>query len=463
MLQCLKREPGFYRYLWGLTGPIALQNLITFTLGLMDTLMVSWLGNTQMAAVTTANVPVFLLISIVFGVQSGLGILVSQYWGKGDQGAINRCSGVALYFGLSITTLVALTLLLFPRGVMSLVTDNALLVELGAPYVRIVGVSYVFNAASSVYIGMQRSTENPLMGMVVFAVSMLLNTFLNYVFIFGKLGAPALGVTGAALATLLSRITEFAIVAVYALRDRRVPLQPKLLLRPGTVIARDFFKYASPVLLNESLWGLGVSVLTAIMGHMAISAEILAAHAIMGNIEKFSTVACFGVAGATSVIVGKRIGEGASKEEVYSLGCCLLEVSLLVGLVVAVCLAALLPTVFIPYVFPLFHLEGLSRQIAAVMCAILALMMPAKAFDITNITGLLRAGGDARMASVIDLGCQWGIAVPLSFLTALVLNAPVAVVCFAIQSENLCKMPWGIVRLRSRKWINSVTRGGTDL
>ena len=292
---------------------------------------------------------------------------------------------------------------------------------------------------------------------------MLLNTFLNYVFIFGKLGAPALGVTGAALATLLSRITEFAIVAVYALRDRRVPLQPKLLLRPGTVIARDFFKYASPVLLNESLWGLGVSVLTAIMGHMAISAEILAAHAIMGNIEKFSTVACFGVAGATSVIVGKRIGEGASKEEVYSLGCCLLEVSLLVGLVVAVCLAALLPTVFIPYVFPLFHLEGLSRQIAAVMCAILALMMPAKAFDITNITGLLRAGGDARMASVIDLGCQWGIAVPLSFLTALVLNAPVAVVCFAIQSENLCKMPWGIVRLRSRKWINSVTRGGTDL
>ena len=95
MLQCLKREPGFYRYLWGLTGPIALQNLITFTLGLMDTLMVSWLGNTQMAAVTTANVPVFLLISIVFGVQSGLSILVSQYWGKRDMEHISRAIGVA--------------------------------------------------------------------------------------------------------------------------------------------------------------------------------------------------------------------------------------------------------------------------------------------------------------------------------------------------------------------------------
>ena len=458
MFRHLRRGAGFYQNLFKLAFPLILQNLITTSLGFVDTFMVGLLGSSELSAVTAANTPIFLVQVIIFGLLSGQSVLVSQYWGKGDQGAINRCSGVALYFGLSITALVALTLLLFPRGVMSLVTDNALLVELGAPYVRIVGVSYVFNAASSVYIGMQRSTENPLMGMVVFAISMLLNTFLNYVFIFGKLGAPALGITGAALATLLSRI-----VAVYALRDRRVPLQPKLLLRPGTVIARDFFKYASPVLLNESLWGLGVSVLTAIMGHMAISAEILAAHAIMGNIEKFSTVACFGVAGATSVIVGKRIGEDASKEEIYSLGCCLLEVSLLVGLAVAVCLAALLPTVFIPHVFPLFHLEGLSQEIAAVMCAILALMMPAKAFDITNITGLLRAGGDARMASVIDLGCQWGIAVSLSFLTALVLNAPVAVVCFAIQSENFCKMPWGIVRLRSRKWINSVTRGGTDL
>ena len=406
MFRHLRRGAGFYQNLCKLAFPLILQNLITTSLGFVDTFMVGLLGSNELSAVTAANTPIFLVQVIIFGLLSGQSILVSQYWGKGDQGAINRCTGVALYFGLAISSLVALTLLLFPRGVMTLVTDNALLVELGA---------------------------------------------------------PALGVTGAALATLLSRITEFAIVAVYALRDRRVPLQPKLLLRPGTVIARDFFKYASPVLLNESLWGLGVSVLTAIMGHMAISAEILAAHAIMGNIEKFSTVACFGVAGATSVIVGKRIGEGASKEEVYSLGCCLLEVSLLVGLAVALCLAALLPTVFIPFVFPLFHLEGLSRQIAAVMCAILALMMPAKAFDITNITGLLRAGGDARMASVIDLGCQWGIAVPLSFLTALVLNAPVAVVCFAIQSENLCKMPLGIVRLRSRKWINSVTRGGADL
>ena len=151
------------------------------------------------------------------------------------------------------------------------------------------------------------------------------------------------------------------------------------------------------------------------------------------NIDKFSTVACFGIAGATAVIVGKRIGEGAGREEVYSLGCCLLTVSFGVGLVVSVCLAVLLPTVFIPYLYPLFHLEGLALEIAITMCVVYLFMLPLKAFDITNITGLLRAGGDSRMASIIDLSCQWVIAVPLTFLTALVFNAPVAVVCLCIR------------------------------
>ena len=166
---------------------------------------------------------------------------------------------------------------------------------------------------------------------------------------------------------------EFLITLVCALCSRHVPLLPAAILGPGGAIWRDFAKYSAPVLVNETLWGLGVSVMTAIMGHMAISTEMLAAYAVMG--------------------------------------------------VVLIC------------------------------------MMPTKAMDITNITGLLRAGGDARTASLIDLSCQWIIAVPLSFVTALVLHAPAAVVCFAIQSENFCKAPWCVLRLRSRKWIHDVTRG----
>lgn len=459
MFHYLRREKGFYKRMWLLALPLILQNLITTSLGFVDTFMVGLLGQSELSAVTAANSPIFLVQVIIFGLISGLTVLVSQYWGKGDTEAINRCMGVALYAGVAIASLVALVLFLFPHTVMGMVTNNALLIRLGAPYLRIVGISYVFNAASSVYVGMQRSTENPAMGMIVFAASMLLNTFLNYMLIFGKFGAPALGVTGAAIATLASRVVEFLLTLAYALVNRRIPLRLSALLRPGTAFIGDFVKYSTPVLINETLWGLGITVITVIMGHMTVSEEMLAAYAIMGNIDKFSTVACFGVAGATAVIVGKRIGEGAGKDEIYSLGCCLLLVSLLVGLAVALCLAILLPTVFIPYLYPLFHLEGLALQIAIIMCTAYLVIMPLKAFDITNITGLLRAGGDARMASVIDLCPLWLVAVPITALTALVLHGPPVLVCMCIQTENLCKMPLGVLRLRSRKWINDVTRG----
>ena len=462
MLRFLRREPGFYRHTWMLALPIILQNLITTSLGFVDTFMVGLLGQPELSAVTAANTPIFLVQIIIFGLLSGLSVLVSQYWGKHDTEAINRCMGIALYTGVSLAALIALALFLAPRQVMALVTDNALLIRLGAPYLRIVGISYVFNTASSVYVGVQRSTENPAMGLTVFTISMVLNTFLNYVLIFGKFGAPALGITGAALATLTARVVEFAVTFGYALRDRRVPLAPAALLHPGTAFVGDFLKYSTPVLVNDSLWGLGTTLITAVIGHMAISEEMLAAYAIMGNIEKFSPVACYGISGASAVIVGKRIGQGASKEEVYEVSWCMLLLTVLVGLVVSASLAALLPTVFIPYLYPLFHLEGLSLEIAATMCVVFVFMMPTKAFDITNISGVLRAGGDVRVSAVIDVGSVWLVALPITALSALVFEAPVALVCLGIQAEGLSKVPLGIWRLRSRKWINDVTREGTS-
>lgn len=462
MCSYLRRPAGFYKRLFLLALPLILQNLITTSLGFVDTFMVGLLGQAELSAVTAANSPIFLVQVIIFGFISGLTILVSQYWGKGDTDSINRCMGVALYAGVAISSAVALTLFCFPRFVMGLVTDNAQLIPLGAPYLRIVGISYIFNTVSSVYIGMQRSTENPAMGLTVFTISMVLNTFLNYVLIFGKFGAPALGITGAALATLTARVVEFAVTFGYALRDRRVPLAPAALLHPGTAFVGDFLKYSTPVLVNDSLWGLGTTLITAVIGHMAISEEMLAAYAIMGNIEKFSTVACYGISGASAVIVGKRIGQGASKEEVYEVSWCMLLLTVLVGLVVSASLAALLPTVFIPYLYPLFHLEGLSLEIAATMCVVFVFMMPTKAFDITNISGVLRAGGDVRVSAVIDVGSVWLVALPITALSALVFEAPVALVCLGIQAEGLSKVPLGIWRLRSRKWINDVTREGTS-
>ncbi len=458
MLSSLRQEPGFYRRLWKLTLPIVLQNLITPSLGFADTFMVGLLGNAEMAAVTAANVPIFITQCMIFGFQSGMAVLVSQYWGKSDTDNISRCTGVALYAVTAVSTLVALTTFFFPTQVLRLITPNEDLVALGTSYIQIVGFSYIFNGISSIYAGVQRSTEYPAFGTILFAVSMCVNTFLNYVLIFGRLGAPAMGVTGAAVATLTSRVVEFIIAVVFALVNKRLPLHWGCLFRPNRGIFRSFIKYSTPVICNETMWSLGTSMLTVIMGHMANSQDMLAAYSLVGNVDKLSTVVCFGVAASAAVIVGKEIGMGRSKERVYSVGWTLLLASMLIGAGVMAVLLILLPTFFRPVLYPLFKLTPGATEAATCMAIYYALFLPMRAFDITNITGVLRAGGDAKVASVIDLSPLWLGSIPLMALTGLVFQAPIPVVCLAMQVENICKCPLGLIRFRSRRWINDVTR-----
>ena len=457
MLKYLKRGPGFYGYLWRLTGPIALQNLITFSLGLIDTLMVSWLGNTQMAAVTTANVPVFLLISIVFGVQSGLGILVSQYWGKKDMESISRAIGVAAMLGTGITLVLALVLFLWPVQIMDLLSNKHELSVLGAPYLKLIGFSYVFNMLSSIYVSAQRSVENAGFGMKLFGMSTVLNTGLNYLLIFGKCGFPMLGVEGAALATLLSRVAEFAVCLFCALRSKVIPLDLKALLRPGWEMLRRFVKYASPVMGNELFWGLGNSLLTVVLGHMTISVEFLAANAVMGNLNRLFLVVCFGLGAATAVMVGKAIGEGQSREELMALSKTLSWVTVVVGTVLAVIALVLVPLLFQPVIFPLFELYDLSAHLATTLAVTGFACIPLHAYSISAVTGILRAGGDVFWSTALDLAPQWLVALPLTAVLALVLDADPWFVSLAIQAESFIKCPICLWRVRSKKWIHDVT------
>ena len=457
MFQALKRDKAFYSYLVRLTSPIALQNLITFSLGLIDTLMVSQLGNNEMAAVTAANVPVFLRISIVFGVQSGVGILISQYWGKRDLKSISRAIGVASFLGVALALVVAVVLFLWPVQIMDLMSNKHHLSLLGAPYLRVIGFSYVFNMLSSIYVSAQRSVENSSFGMKLFGMSTVLNTGMNYLLIFGKCGFPMLGVEGAAIATLLSRVAEFVVCLICALRSRVIPLDWKALARPGGEMLRRFVKYSSPVLVNELFWGLGNSLLTVILGHTVISVAIQTANAVMGNLTRLFLVVCFGLGAATAVMVGKAIGEGQSREELMALSRTLSWVTILVGVVLAVVALALVPLLFQPVIFPLFKLEGLSAHLATTLAVTGFACIPFHAYSISAVTGILRAGGDVFWSTALDLGPQWLIALPLTALLGLVLNADPWFVSLAIQAESFVKCPICLWRIRSEKWIHDVT------
>jgi len=457
MFSSLHREPGFYRHLWRLSLPIILQNLITFSLGLIDTFMVSQLGNTEMAAVTTANVPVFLLISIVFGVQSGLGILVSQYWGKKDLRSISRAIGVASMIGAGLSMLLALVLFLWPVEVMDLLSNRHDLSLLGAPYLQIIGFSYVFNMLSSIYVSAQRSVENPGFGMKLFGFSTLLNTGLNYLLIFGKWGFPMLGIQGAAISTLCARISELLICIVYALRSRTIPIQWDAFCRPGTDMMRRFIRYASPVVLNEAMWGFGNSMLTVILGYTVNSVEYLAAYAVTGNLGRLFLVVCFGLGAATGVIIGVAIGEGQSHEQLLSLSRCLLTFTFVVGAALALIACALVPILFRPVVFPLFKLEGESAAIATALAITAFAATPLNAFSISAVTGVMRSGGDVFWSTALDIAPQWLFALPLTALAALVLHCDYWWVAVAMQAESFLKIPLCMLRCRTTKWIHDVT------
>ena len=456
MFHFMKREPGFYRNVTALALPIVLQNLVTSTLAMADTFMVGLLGEVPMAGVTLANIPFYALQMFFFGVQSGSAVLISQYWGKGDRKAINRILGLSWLVVGVVSALFSAFLMTDPVQFMGLFGNDVAAVDVAARYGRIVCLSYVLNGFNLVYMGAHRSMENPRLGLYMLSASMLTNTFLNWVFIFGNLGAPKMGVEGAALATLISRCVELIIVIGHACLGTHFHLDLACLLRPGREAARKLFTYATPVILNETLWGIGTGLYPTIMGHMENSTEILAAFTVAGNVEKLALVALIGLASTAAIVIGREIGAGRRKT-VYDVGLALNTLSVAVGFIVGVVMLAVSWTLVPRYIFPLFQLSDSTSRIALVMLSMIAVMMAPRAFNFTNIVGVLRGGGDVRAATVIDLLPLWAASIPAAALFGLVLKWGVFWVYVGISLDQLVKFFLGIWRLRSGEWINDLT------
>ncbi len=456
MLKLFRREPGFYGRLLALALPILFQNLITNSLGLVDTFMVGTMGEGPLAGVTLANIPVFVVQLMMFGIQSGSSVLISQYRGKGDMGAINRVMGIGMYAAGAIGLTFALIMGFLPTQFMGLFGTDAAVVATAARYARIVGWSYFFDSFVQVYIGVHRAMGNPSRGLVILGASMACNTFLNWVLIFGNLGAPRLGVEGAALATLLARVLSCSIAVGWAVLDKQFKLSPALLFRPGGEMTRRFIRFSTPVMCNETFWGLGTSLFPTIMGHMEGSQEILAAYAIAGNITNLCTVGVFAISGTAAILIGQEIGSGRA-DRVYSLGALLNALAFLFGLGAGLLFLGLLHWFVIPVLYPLFGLSSAAGDICTMMLTVVFTMMPLRSFECTNIVGVLRGGGDVRMATLIDLTPLWVVALPLAVLSGLVFKAGIFWVYLSMMSENLVKGILGIRRFLSGKWINDVT------
>ena len=452
-----KQELGFYRGVIRLMLPMVVQNFVSASLAMADTFMVGALGETELAAVTMANTPFFILMVFSFGIQSGAGVLVAQYHGKGNLAVINRVMGMGLYVSAAVTITVGLLSFLFPETLMRVLTNNEALVSPGATYARIVGFAFFFASLSGLYSAVHRSMENPRIGALVLSGSGLLNIFLNYILIFGKLGFPQLGVAGAALATLISRAAEVAVLIPYARRSRRLPLIPALILRPGKVIMRDFIRYTLPVVFNEMLWALAFSLYAVIIGHMPDNTPLLAAYTICVNLDRLLSVGLFAFGASVSVIIGREIGLGR-QNELYGKGVALNMLGLLFGALTALLTLLLRGLAVRQWIFPLVHLSPDAVGTAMFMLLLLAVSLPLRSLSLTNIVGVFRGGGDVRFAMLVDILPMYLLTVPMAALSGLVLKLGIRAVLLCIFADDLIKTALSLPRLRSKKWINDVTR-----
>ena len=309
--------PHFSRTLLTIALPIILQNLMQSLVNMLDTIMVGRLGAVAIAAVGLGNQIFFLLNMILFGMASGAAIFVAQYWGKKDIGGIRRTLGLALTLATVVAMLFTLAAVVAPSFLIGLYSDDPLVVAEGGRYLRVVAFSYLFTAISFVFAQAFRSTEHVRLPMVATLISLVANGLLNYLLIFGVGFFPAMGVLGAALATVISRAIEFCILLTVAYRKQYEAAAPlrDFLSFDWSFVAR-YIRIALPVILNETFWGLGVTLNNAIFAHAGTDA--ISAFNICNTVSQLTWVFFIGTGSAAAIIIGKQIGAGNQQAAIKS-------------------------------------------------------------------------------------------------------------------------------------------------
>ncbi len=432
--------------------PIALQNVINYGVNLMDSVMLGQLGDVAISAANLGGQPFFLLTMFCFGIASGAGVMIAQYWGKGDTEHIRRITGLALRLAGVVSLMFTAVCIAIPEQIMSLFTSNPDTIAQGADYLWIISIGYVFYSLSNCYLTSLRAVEKVGVSMAVYGISFFINVAVNYVFIFGKLGAPALGVKGAAIGTVAARVSEFIMSVIYMYAfDKRTGFRLKHFFGRAGDIIKPFMKTSLPVVGNELLWGFGTVMITLIISNL--SDDFIAAGSIAAVVNQIAIVGIMGVANAAAVLTGKAVGEGDSVRAQK-----IADTMSVLAFAVGVFGCALLLALRSP-ILSIYEVSAGAKEITSQLIIILAALQPVLALDITCIVGVLRGGGDTKFAFLIDVSTVYFFALPLGAIAGFALNFPAWAVYLLLRSDTFVKTVFGIVRVARRKWQRDVTVG----
>lgn len=449
----LTRDKTFYSDLIRIALPIALQNLIMFGLNMLDTVMIGAVGEDELAAVGQANQPFFIFTLFLFGIASGSSILISQYWGKKDKKTISSLLGFSISLSVIVALIASVIVFCFPTQLMRIYIADETVISMGANYLRIVVFSYVLSAVSTTYLSLIRATEQVKTPLKINIISLGTNAVLNYIFIFGKCGFPKMGIAGAAIATVIARVFELLMVGYIALnKDAIISLKLRNFFHMKKVLIKDFLHYSGPVILNETLWGIGVSIYSVILGKLGASA--VASYNVVQVWEKLACVALFGMSNATIILLGKHIGSGKhSREDIMCYAKTTMVLALGIGL-----LCGGLVILAKPAILMLYRLPDDTIRMAEIMLNIVGISLVFKALSNITIVGILRSGGDSRFSLLADVSGLWLVGIPCGLVALYVFHAPAVIVYACFSAEQIYKSIVCILRASSGKWIRNVTR-----
>lgn len=446
------KDRNFYRSFAVLCLTLMLEQAVILSVNLADNIMLGRYSESALSGVAAVNQIQFVLQQIVFGVSNGMIVLGSQYWGQKRTGEIRMLSSIAMRAALGVAIALFIAVSLFPEQTLRLFTRDAAIVAEGVAYLKIIRFTYLFFAASSILLGTMRVVESVQIALRVSLLSLVLNCSINYVLIYGRFGAPEMGVRGAAIGTLTARIVELFVFAWYVfVRDRRVSMQPSDFLSADREMACDFFRVASPVILTQTLWGLANALQTVILGHMSDVA--IAAQSISSNVFLLLKVASVGASSASAILIGKAIGEGKDLSVLKEYTRTLQALFVAIGLV----LGAALMIIRVP-LLRVYNISDETRALANAYMIIQSVVLVTMSYQMPTNGGIIRGGGDTRFVMILDLISIWGIVLPFSCLAAFVWRLSPIIVIILLNSDQVFKCVPAFIRVNSYKWIKRLTR-----
>ena len=448
----------FWRDALKIALPVAIQNMLTTSFQLVDTLMVGQLGDVTLSAVGMAGQWSWLLGLVLFGICSGMSVLVSQYWGVKDMKGIHRSFGIALTSCLAVSALFMAVALALPNGVIRLFNQEPEVVRVGVSYLMIACFSYPALALTNVFSTLLRNTERAKLPMYLSILSTLLNAGLNYCLIFGRLGLPAMGAAGAALATVISSwVAPVLLWAVsFAQKNEMIaPLRELLGFRRADLAL--FWRKASPVALNETLWGLGIVTLNTIFANQGH--EYYAAVTIQSTYMDIAFAFFVGLCNACVVMVGKSVGQGKISRAVLDAGRFVVLIPLSSAVLGVLTIVLRQPLVAV------FNLRGtlsaLTLSTTMWILVMRAAEFPLQVAPYGFVVGVFRSGGDTLTGAIFEFVCLWIFSLPLTWLAANIWHLPFVMI-FAISklAEDTPKLVMCLIHFCRKKWIRPVTPEG---